>query len=161
MRGSIIVATDRALTFSGRADVWIPAGADFISDPIAFDAPALSDLAITLLYTDAPAQQTSHPGSRTTSFSLRGDHVSDAVLPGAPEVDHWFQMEAVDVLAPPGSAAIVALGDSITDGRGSTTNGNDRWPDALARRLQAYRSTSNVAVLNKGIGGGRVLLDEL
>ncbi len=127
--GSIDLATDRRLTFSGRTDVWIPAGADYISDPVGFEAPALSDLAITLHYEDAPAQQTSHPGSRATSFYLKGDHVSDAVLAGATEVEHWFQIEGVDVLAPAVSAAVVAFGDSITDGRGSTTNGNDRWSD--------------------------------
>jgi lysophospholipase L1-like esterase len=159
--GSIDVATDRRLTFSGRADVWIPAGAEYISDPVPFEAPALSELAITLHYENAPVQQTSHPGSRETSFYLRGDHVSDAMLAGATEVDHWFQIEGVDVLAPASAAAVIAFGDSITDGRGSTTNGNDRWSDVLARRLQALPATANIAVLNKGIGGGRVLLDEL
>jgi lysophospholipase L1-like esterase len=159
--GTIDSASDRVLRFSGRADVWIPAGAEYISDPIAFDAPAISDLAISLLYADAPARQTSHPGARATSFYLKGDHVSDAALTGATEVEHWFQIEGVDVLAPPDSAAVVALGDSITDGRGSTTNGNDRWTDAFARRLRSARATADIAVLNKGIGGGRILLDEL
>jgi lysophospholipase L1-like esterase len=159
--GTIDRASDHALRFSGRADAWIPAGADYVSDPVAFDAPALSDLAISLLYADAPVRQTSHPGSRATSFYLKGDHVSDVALAGATEVDHWFQIGGVDVVALPGARAIVALGDSITDGRGSTTNGNDRWTDAFARRLQSTRATADIAVLNKGIGGGRVLLDEL
>jgi lysophospholipase L1-like esterase len=159
--GSIDVPTDRALFFSGRGDVWIPPGADYISDPVVFDAPALSTLAISLMYADAPSQQTSHPGARATSFYLKGDHVSDAALAGASEVEHWFQIEGVDVIAPPAATAVVALGDSITDGRGSTTNGNDRWTDAFARRLQSVRATAAVAVLNKGIGGGRILLDAL
>ncbi len=155
--GSIDPATDRALTFSGRADVTIPAGADMLSDPFPFDAPALSDLTITLHYDAPPAQQTSHPGSRATSFYLPGDHVADATLPGATAIAHWFQIEELDVLAP--CAAIVALGDSLTDGHGATTDGNDRWTDALARRLQAAHM--NIAVLNKGTGGGRVLDDGL
>ena len=155
--GSIDPATDRALTFSGRADVTIPAGGVYLSDPVAFDAPPLSDLAITLHFDGAPAQQTSHPGSRATSYLAKGDYVSAAVLPDAQSVDHWFQIEGVAVEAPATAAAVVALGDSITDGRGSTTNGNDRWTDALARRFAAAHLL--VGVLNKGIGGGRVLLD--
>jgi lysophospholipase L1-like esterase len=157
--GSIDTTTDRALTFSGRADVTIPAGATFLSDPVAFDAPPLSDLAITLRYDGAPAQQTSHPGSRTTSYLVKGDFVSAALPPGAQEIDHWFQIEGVAVMAPANAAAVVALGDSITDGRGSTTNGNDRWTDALARRFAAAHLP--IGMLNKGIGGGRVLLDGL
>ncbi|HEX4303673.1 MAG TPA: SGNH/GDSL hydrolase family protein [Rhizomicrobium sp.] len=155
--GSIDPATDRALTFSGRADVTIPAGADMLSDPIAFDAPALSDLAITLHYDAPPARQTSHPGARATSFYLSGDHVTDATLTGATAIAHWFQIEEVDVLGT--APAIVALGDSLTDGHGATTDGNDRWTDALARRLQAAHL--GIAVLNKGIGGGRLLEDGL
>ena len=159
--GSIDPKTDRALAFSGRADVTIPAGADYISDPVAFDAPPLSDVSISLLYDQAPAQQTSHPGSRATSYYAKGDHVSAAELPTPTTVEHWYQIEAIDVFAPANAVAVVALGDSITDGHGTTTNGNDRWTDDLARRLQASPATAHIAVLNKGIGGGRVLLDGL
>ncbi len=159
--GSIDAASDRALRFSGHADVTIPAGADYISDPIGFSVPPLGDLAITLHYDDTPAQQTGHPGSRATSFYAPGDHVADAVLPGATAVDHWYQIEGVDVLAFADAAAVAVLGDSITDGRGSTTNGNDRWTDVLAWRLRRSPQWPNIAVLNKGIGGGRVLQDGL
>src|SRR5665213_3231837 len=72
--------------------------------------------------------------------------------------DHWFTIAGIDVQVPRGGA-VVALGDSITDGRGSTTNGNDRWTDALAERLAAAKL--QVGVLNQGIGGGHVLLDGL
>jgi lysophospholipase L1-like esterase len=159
--GSIDTASDRALSFSGRADVTIPAGADYLSDTVVFAAPPLGDLVITLHYDEAPAQQTGHPGSRATSFYAPGDHVADAVLPGAVPVDHWYQIEGVDVASFGTAGAIVVLGDSITDGRGSTTNGNDRWTDALAWRLRRSPEWPNVAVLNKGIGGGRVLQDGL
>ncbi|HEY4942225.1 MAG TPA: SGNH/GDSL hydrolase family protein [Rhizomicrobium sp.] len=159
--GSIEVASDHALSFSGRADVTVPAGADYISDPVEFRALPLSDLAITLHYDEAPAQQTSHPGSRATSFYAPGDHVADAGLVGATAVDHWFQIEGVDVIAFSDAGAVVVLGDSITDGHGATTNGNDRWTDALARRLRMSPDWASVGVLNKGIGGGRLLLDGL
>jgi lysophospholipase L1-like esterase len=152
---AIEAGSDTALHFAGRDDVIIPAGAEYVSDPVTL---AGADLTISLHFDAAPAQQTSHPGSRTTSYLLHGDHVSDAALPGATTFDHWFNIAGIDVEASRG-AAIVALGDSITDGRGSTTNGNDRWTDALAARLTAAKL--NVGVLNHGIGGGHVLLDGL
>jgi len=157
----IDASTQRALTFSGRPDVSIPAGAEYTSDPIAFRAAAQSDLAITFHLDAPPAVETSHPGSRATSYLVHGNHVADAELEGAISFDHWFNLAGVDVSAPPGAAAIVALGDSITDGRCSTTNGNDRWPDDLARRLRAAMPARSRAVLNLGIGGNRLLLDGL
>jgi lysophospholipase L1-like esterase len=146
--------SDTALHFSGAADVTIPAGAEYVSDPVSLIG---ADLAITLHFETAPAQQTSHPGSRTTSYLLHGDHVTDNALPGAEKFEHWFNIAGIDVSD--GSGAVVALGDSITDGRGSTTNGNDRWTDALAHRLAD--AGLKIGVLNHGIGGGHVLLDGL
>ncbi len=157
----IDASTDRALTFSGRPSVTIPAGADYVSDPIAFAVEAPSDLAITFHVDEPSAVQTSHPGSRATSYLVHGDHVADADLPGAISFEHWFNISGVEVSAPFGAAAIVTLGDSITDGRGSTTNGNDRWPDDLARRLRTALPTRCLAVLNQGIGGNRLLRDGL
>ena len=147
-------SSDGELLFSGQRDVTIPAGAEYVSDPLAL---AGSDIAISLYFDTAPTQQTSHPGSRTTSYLLHGDHVSDAALPGAAKFDHWFNIAGIDVSA--GRGAVTVLGDSITDGRGSTTNGNDRWTDALAHRLAGAKM--EIGVLNHGIGGGHVLLDGL
>lgn len=157
----IDAATDKALTFAGLASVTIPAGAEYISDPVTFPAAALSNLAITLYLAQPPAQQTGHPGSRATSYLVHGDFVSAPALPDAKTVEHWYWIAGVDVAAPPQAAAIVTLGDSITDGHASTVNGNDRWPDDLARRLQADPSTQALSVLNEGIGGNRILLDGL
>ncbi|MGH9395618.1 MAG: SGNH/GDSL hydrolase family protein [Terriglobia bacterium] len=157
----IEVSTDQALTFSGRPGVTIPAGAEYISDPIDFPATPGSNLAITFYLKQPPQGETSHPGSRETSYLVHGDHVSAASLPGAMAFDHWFNIAGVDVMAPAGAAAIVALGDSITDGRASTTNGNDRWPDDLARRLLRETPSRHLSVLNQGIGGNRLLLDGL
>ena len=157
-------ATDRALTFSGRLEVSIPAGGEYISDPIAFAAAPQSNLAITFHVDEPPKGETGHPGSRATSFLVHGDHVAGADLANAMKFDHWFNIGGVDVNAPPDAAAIVALGDSITDGHASTTNGNDRWTDDLARRLLAARATKParaLGVLNEGIGGNRLLLDGL
>lgn len=153
----IVAGSDRALSFSGKPGVLIPAGADYASDPVEFVASPLSDLAITLHLEKLPARQTGHAGSRATSYVVQGDRVAAASLPDAKTVEHWYFISGVDVAAVSGASAIVALGDSITDGHGTTTNGNDRWPDLLAKRLSAEKK--EIAVLNQGIGGNRLLLD--
>jgi lysophospholipase L1-like esterase len=160
-------STDRALTFAGKPDVIVPAGAEYISDPIAYPVAPLSNLAITFHLDEPPARESGHPGSRSTSYLVPGDEVSAATFDGLPEVkkvekiDHWYQLAEVDVAAPSNAAAIVALGDSITDGHAATTNGNDRWPDVLAERLQASSKVRNIGVLNQGIGGNHLLTDGL
>jgi len=153
--------SDKALSFSGDEDVIVPAGAEYISDPISFSAGALSNIAVTFHLADAPAQQTGHPGSRATSYYAHGNLVSAVTLPDAHKVDHWYQISGIDVLAPAQGASIVALGDSITDGHASTTNGNDRWTDVLAQRLQASFTSRDIGVLNEGIGGNHLLTDGL
>lgn len=155
-------ASDRPVLFSGSEDITIPAAAEYLSDPIALPANALSDLSITIHFDDPPARETGHPGSRQTSFIVHGNQVSAPDLPNAKAVEHWYQISGVDVLSTATPArSIVALGDSITDGHGATTNGNDRWPDDLARRLQAQPSTRSLGVLNQGIGGNHILTDGL
>ena len=153
--------SDKPVMFAGRIDVTIPSGAEFISDPLDYSAPALSDLAVSIHYDEAPVRQTGHPGSRATSYVAHGDLVSAADLPDSKKIEHWYQLAAVDVAAGPASAAVVALGDSITDGHGATTNGNDRWPDVLARRLQQTNGMRDIGVLNAGIGGNHLLTDGL
>ena len=153
--------TDKALTFSGSPDVTIPPGAEYLSDPVEFKVPALSDLAVTYHLDVPPATETGHPGSRATSYSCHGDFVAAENLPDARRFDHWYQVSAIDVLGSKEAGAVVALGDSITDGHGATTNGNDRWTDVLARRLQNSRHTRNVGVSNQGIGGNHLLTDGL
>jgi cephalosporin-C deacetylase-like acetyl esterase/lysophospholipase L1-like esterase len=166
--GDIDSASDRALSFSGNPGVTIPAGSEYLSDPIHSVIPPQSDLAVTF-HLQAPSErETGHPGSRETSFLARGDRVSAAALPDALRVDHWYFLSGVEVAAPATAASVVALGDSITDGHGSTTNGNDRWPDDLARRFAAQSATTapsasgpRLGVVNAGIGGNRLLEDGL
>jgi lysophospholipase L1-like esterase len=158
---AIDTTTDRAVTFLGKTWVTVPPGAEYLSDPVAWPVAALSDLAVTIHVDKAPAVQTSHPGSRATSYVTKGDKVSAADLPGALTVDHWFQLSGVEVSAGKAASAIAILGDSITDGYGVKPNTNLRWPDALMARLQANPKTRGLAVLNLGVGGGRVLLDGL
>jgi lysophospholipase L1-like esterase len=154
-------ATDRALKFSGNADVIIPSGAEYLSDPIDYPVAALSSLAVSIHFDAPPSQQTGHPGSRATSYLVHGDAVSAADLPDAKKFDHWYQLSAIDVVARGKGGSIIALGDSITDGHGATTNGNDRWTDVLAAHLQATAKTKEIAVLNLGLGGNHMLTDGL
>src|SRR5262245_34609065 len=140
----VVPETDKALAFSGAPDVTVPAGADYISDPINFPVAPLSDLAITLHLDAAPAQQTGHPGSRAAPYGAHGDQLSAPHLPNAKKVERWYFIAGVDISGTSQASAVVTLGDSITDGHGATTNGNDRWPDVLARRLQAQADTKDV-----------------
>lgn len=151
-------ATDTVVTFGGSPQVTIPAGAEYVSDPVTFHVAPLSNLAITFYLKQPPARETSHPGSRATTYYEPGDHVSAVEMSDAGTVDHWFEISGVEVAAPKQDACIVALGDSITDGHASGTNKNQRWPDYLAARLQANKKTRNLCVLNEGIGGNRLLL---
>ncbi len=154
-------ATDKALTFAGSADVAVPPGAEFVSDPIEFPVAPLSNLAVTFHLDTPPAPETGHPGSRATSYYVHGDSVAAANLTDPKHIDHWYQVSGVDVSAAPGGGAVVALGDSITDGHGATTNGNDRWTDVLAARLQASAGSRGIGVSNQGIGGNHLLTDGL
>jgi lysophospholipase L1-like esterase len=154
-------ATDKALTFSGSPSVIIPAGAEYLSDAVEYPVAPLSDLAVSIHFDAPPTQETGHPGSRATSYLTHGDTVSAPDLPHAKKIEHWYQLSAIDVAGERNSVAIVALGDSITDGHGATVNGNVRWTNVLAERLQASAKSRNIGVLNQGIGGNHMLTDGL
>jgi lysophospholipase L1-like esterase len=153
--------TDTPVLFDGKNEVWIPAGAEYWSDAVDLPVAPLSDLAVSFHCPMPPEGQTGHPGSHARSFLTLGNLTGAADLPGCQVVEHWYQLAGIEVEAPADSSAVVAFGDSITDGHGSTTDGNDRWPDWLARRLQAGPGRTRVAVLNLGIGGNRLLQDGL
>lgn len=149
-------ATDRELAFNGAPSAIIPAGQDLWSDPLDFHLPPLAKVSLTIYFGAASGKITGHPGSRTTSYLLPGNAAAATNLTGAVRTVHWYHLAALDVLAGSASKALVTLGDSITDGRGSTTDGNNRWPDDLARRLHTNSPTASVAVVNMGIGGNGV-----
>jgi lysophospholipase L1-like esterase len=155
--------TSQPVTFDGRASVDIPVGAQAVSDPLNFSVSPGSNLTVTIYLATGQASSniTSHPGSRTDSYMVTGNHAGDEDLAGAVSVAHWYFLSGAEVWARPSTAAVAIVGDSLTDGRGSTTNGNDRWPDQLFTRLQASPATSGIAVLNQGLGGNRVLNDGL
>ncbi len=151
--------SDRALTFAGKAAVTIPAGADWWSDPVMLGHKAFDDVAISIRFAELPQQQTGHTGARTRSWILPGDALADAAFAGAAPVERWFQIAAVEVDAAPAARAVVAFGDSITDGYGTSGGANARWTDGLARRLAANRATRDTGVVNHGIGGNCVLAE--
>lgn len=162
-KGAAIVAgTDRALTFSGRDSFTIPPNAIVLSDPVKLHVPALTSLTVSVFAPDATGPATWHPlGRATTYIAGPGDLCVSADMPDAKTATSWYWLSGVDVLASQRTAAIVTLGDSITDGAAATLDANKRWPDVLAEQL-AERNDANsepLAVLNEGISGNRLLHD--
>ena len=155
--GQIDPATDKPLRFRGAPSINIPPGEAIFSDPFDYDLPALTNLAVTIYFGNISATTINgHPGSRTTSYILGSNVVSATTMAGAATTAHWYIITGVEVLADSSRKGVVTLGDSITDGRGSTTDGNDRWPDNLARRLATNAPTAGVPVVNMGIGGNAI-----
>ncbi|MBU2664569.1 SGNH/GDSL hydrolase family protein [Actinoplanes bogorensis] len=149
----IVPGSSRRLTFGGRSSVTVPVGAQIVSDPVPLPVTRGANLSLSVYLASGQAtlSVTSHPGSRTTSYLGRGDHVFDPDQPGSIGVAHWYLISGVEVESD--GAAMAIVGDSLTDGRGSTTDGNDRWPDQLP--------APRIAVLNQAAGGNRVLNDGL
>ncbi|MBP5625895.1 MAG: SGNH/GDSL hydrolase family protein [Bacteroidales bacterium] len=152
----IVPGSSVALSFGGERGITMAPGAEAVSDPVRFRLAPRENLAITIHYgkvSDLPL--TSHPGSRTTSYIALGD-TEDFSAPAA-QTAHWYTISAIDVLPRRRSGAICVLGDSITDGRGTTTDGQDRWTDQLSRSLLQDPRTRDLSVLNFGLGGNCVL----
>ncbi|MFK4691139.1 SGNH/GDSL hydrolase family protein [Streptomyces pristinaespiralis] len=153
--------TDRPLTFGGRTSVTIPAGAPAVSDPLPMRVPAGSDLVVSVHLPERT------PGSTVHAFAFQHNHVAAGNVTGRTDIvatatlDRWYFLTGVSVSSgrPERSSAVVAFGDSITDGSDTDVNANHRWPDFLARRLGAAPGPYTVGVLNQGISGNRLLHD--
>lgn len=158
--GAVIVdGTDRLLRFGGSATITISAGTLVVSDPVRLDIPALGDLAVSIYLPGDVIASTRHDiGLQTNYVSLPGDFTGAADIVGTPTQSYYF-LTAVEVLAQKKAGAVVTLGESVTDGVGSTPDTNQRWTNVLAERLQGHWWTENIAVLNAGIGGNRILHD--
>src|SRR6478736_3701089 len=146
--------------FGGQATTVIPAGAEVWSDPVELSVIAADDVAVSIRLPGPPSPPTGHPGSRATTYFAHGDQTAAANLPGAQTAPRWLVLAAIEVLAPE-ARAVAAFGDSITDGFGVQPDTNMRWTDHLAGRLRAEPGMAQVAVLNAGIGGNRLLNDGL
>ena len=157
---SIDPASDRALTFAGRQSFTMMPGVVVVSDPVDLDVPALGDLAVSLYLPDDTGSPTTHAtGLRPTYVWTEGDFTARAELPLAGTTQQYYWLASIEVAAPADSSAIVAFGDSITDGARSTPDTNNSWPALLAARLRANKATANIGVVNEGIGGNRLLTD--
>lgn len=145
--------TDAALAFAGAASVTIPQGQEIWSDPLDFTVPPRGAISITTAFGNVPSNVVGHSGSRTTSYlQTNSSDVSAPNMASAQRTDHWYYISGIDVMADASAVGVVAIGDSITDGRGTDTNFNNRWTDVLAGRLLANPETASVAVMNQGIG---------
>jgi lysophospholipase L1-like esterase len=165
---ALVKGTNRPVLFAGQDSVTVAAGASVVSDPVelAFvhDRAATElmgrKLAVSFHVVGESGPMTWHAKALQTSYvspprsGSKGAAEDEAAFPYS--TASWFFLDALDMLAPAGSFAVVAFGDSITDGTASTMNGDDRWPDVLARRLQAVYA-NRVAVVNSGIGGNQVV----
>ena len=157
---AIVAASDRPLTFGGRASVTIPVGAEMISDPVALDVPKWADLAVSVFVPGDTGPADVHSlGLHTTWISKEGDFSAAPEFADADKTQSWYWVSEVDVQAAPSAAAIVAFGDSITDGATSTPDTDRSWPSYLAQRIAANPATANIAVVNQGISGNKVLSD--
>jgi lysophospholipase L1-like esterase len=152
-------ASDRALSFGGRPTTTIPAGAVIVSDPVDFAVPNDGDVIVDLYLpgdTNTPSPLTQHGGAFQTSYvSETGNFAGRTPFPVVATVRSWFVLSRLEVNAPASVSTVVAFGDSITDGARSTLDTNHRWPSLLAARL--VRDRVNLAVVNAGIGGNRLL----
>jgi len=157
-KGSIDLASDHVLTFNGSATITVPPGAPVLSDPMDFEVRPLMTLAISLYITRETGTAVIHPlGNQTAYLSQSGDQSGATTIADATTVSERYFLTRIEVSSPNNAGAIVALGDSITDGRGSTVDANRRWPDRLAERLNEQGPA--LGVVNAGIAGNRILHD--
>ncbi len=156
--GSAIVAgTDRQVTFGGSATAVMLPGAPLVSDPVDLEVAPLASLAVSVFLPCETPAATFHWDGRQTAFLAKGNQVAARVIDTADTTSARIFLSGLQVQADAAADAVVAIGDSITDGNGATLDANTRWPDFLAARLVPR----NVAVLNAGISGARLLGDRM
>lgn len=158
--GGVQPSTDHPLTFNGQTTVRVPAGAEMYTDPVDMEVSAFADVAVSfyLPSQDLP-NYTYHFGARQTNYMAEGNVTSSATLEGAHKQTSWYFLDGIDVAGGNEGGAVVAFGDSITDGAASTVDANHRWPDYLARKLSQDEATAQLGVLDEGIDGNRILND--
>ncbi|OAR24262.1 GDSL family lipase [Streptomyces sp. ERV7] len=152
---ALLPGTDRPLRFGGAAEVTVPVGEVVQSDPVELAVSAGTDLVLSLYLPEDTGLATFAHTPSQSAYAVSGNHVSAAVLDGAEEADGRYYVTGVDVLAPQGTAIAVAFGDSWLEGTGTSTGTNRRFPNQLNRRL------GRGWVVNQGIGGNRLLTDEV
>jgi lysophospholipase L1-like esterase len=155
----IVAGSDYPLTFNGKPGCTIGPGVVLFSDPADLTFAPLADLAVSLYFAGESGPPTSHSTGLHNTYIQEGDATAQAALPDAARTQSYYYLAGIDVMAPAAAAAIVAYGDSITDGARSSNESNHSWPALLAVRLAAKKATAHIGVINMGIGGNRVLRD--
>ena len=154
---AIDAKTAKYLKFGDSYKATIPAGKSIVSDALAFNLKNLERVAITINYTSAPTIPTVHMGSRTTSYIMKGVTNAHSDFSKAFRENHWYNISGIDVYTMRTDMnAIAIIGNSITDGKGTTDNGQNRWPDIMSDMLQLKYKITNLGILNLGIGNNRV-----
>lgn len=157
---AIVAGTDRAISFNGKSGVTIPPGALIFSDPVDLEVPKLGELAVSIYVPGDTGPASNHAlGLHTTYVSKEGNFTDQPEIADPSVSLSWYWLASIDVQAPANAATIVTFGDSITDGATSTPDTDRSWPSVLAQRLLADPATANIAVVNEGISGNRVLAD--
>lgn len=161
---SVLPNSLRTLTFGGHASIDIPKAALALSDPVEFPVTSAQVITVSIFlrHGQTGGQVTSHPGSRTETWISRGDYSKAENLndPSTQSTSHWYFICAIESWQPPQNCAFVIIGDSLTDGRCSDDNYNNRWPDLLFDRMLDHPFARDVAVINQAAGGNRILQDE-
>jgi lysophospholipase L1-like esterase len=154
-----VAGSDHAIMFAGKPRCTIGPGIVITSDPVEMKIDPLTDLSVSLYFPGETGPPTNHATALHGTYIKDGDVTAETAMPDARRTEQYYFLSAVDVDAPAGAAAIVTLGDSITDGARSTSETNHSWPTLLAARLAADKSTARFGVANVGIGGNRILRD--
>jgi len=157
---SIVAGTDRPLTFSGNVSIVVPVGAVAVSDAVDLTVPGASDVAVSIFLPGATEPATYRETTLQTSYVTGTGNFTSAVdLPGAAPTTSSFYLSYIEVQTALPINTLVAFGDSITLGGGSTVDANRTWPEQLSARLNPFQALPRMAVINQGIGCGRLLFD--
>lgn len=157
--GDTVAGSDHTLTFGGKPGITVPPGAPAVSDPVAMHVDPLSSLAVSLYLPEITPTSTWHNDARQTAYIATGNATGDATLRSAQPMVARVFLAGIEVDATADARTLVTFGDSITDGDGSTLDGNNRWPDILAERLTL--AGAHLGLANEGISGARILRDRM
>lgn len=156
--GRLVPGTSRTVTFGGQASVSAAPGVEVVSDPVGMTAGDRQELVVSMYVKDPTGPATTHNLARETGFVAPGDHTTDEGADAYRELGKsWMYLSGIDVERPAGPGSVVVVGDSLTDGLGSTVGAEHTWPDELADRL--LLADRDVSVVNRGISASRLLRD--
>ena len=155
--GEININSLAVLTFNGKQGIIIPPGSEIYSDTIPYSLKALSEIAISIYFGETPSDLSGHTNSRTNSFIEEGNRIYEQVFSKVNKIAHWYFISAIEVYSDSPKNVIVCFGDSITDGTGSNNDKQNRWTDFFSLKLRLNEDTSDIAVVNKGISGNRII----